>query len=90
MMSGLTPNLSADEQARRAGELIDDPLLGMILAEMDTTAVDTWRRSSSPVQREEMYYTVIAIADLRRRLNERLEHVKLNSRRDTIRNRPTV
>jgi hypothetical protein len=88
-MSGLTPNLTAEEQGRRAAELINDALLNMIFAEMDTTAADAWRRSTSPVQREEMYYTVIAIADLRKRLNERLEQIKLNARRDTIRGRPT-
>jgi len=83
------PNLSPEEQSRRAAELIQDPLLNTVLAEMDSTAVDTWRRSSNGVQREEQYHTICAIADLRKRLNERLTNLKMLQSRDKAARRPT-
>jgi hypothetical protein len=85
----LFPNLSPEEQARRAGELINDPLLNTVFAEMDSMAVNTWRNSSSSVQREDMYRTVVAIADLRQRLNKRLEDLKMLASRDRAARRPT-
>jgi hypothetical protein len=85
----LFPNLSPEEQARRAGELINDPLLNTVFAEMDSMAVNTWRNSSSAVQREDMYRTVVAIADLRQRLNKRLEDLKMLASRDRAARRPT-
>jgi len=85
----LFPNLSPEEQARRAGELINDPLLNTVMAEMDSTAVNTWRTSSSAVQREDMYRTVIAIVDLRKRLNERLESLKMLQHQRSQRSKPT-
>jgi polyphosphate kinase 2 (PPK2 family) len=85
----LFPALSPEEQARRAGELINDPLLNTVMAEMDSTAVDTWRNSSSAMQREDMYRTVIAIVDLRKRLNERLESLKMLQHAQRQRSRPT-
>jgi len=83
------PNLSPEEQARRASELIQDPLLNTVLAEMDTTAVTTWRSASNAVQREEQYHMICAIADLRKRLNERLTNLKMLQSRDKAARRPT-
>jgi hypothetical protein len=83
------PSLSVEEQARRAGELIQDPLLNTVLAEMDTTAVTTWRNASNAVQREEQYHMICAIADLRKRLNGKLESLKMLEHGRSARSRPT-
>lgn len=78
-MSGeLTPAQLA-EDARRAAELLD--FLEQHLAEMDTTAVDTWRSSKSTIQREEQWHAIQAIAALRHRLQARIDAPKFSQSR---------
>lgn len=73
---------SADAQAALAQQLIDNPLLMTILAELDTDAVNTWRRASNPEQREQAWHLMVAIQALGQRIKGRLDNKRLaDSRR---------
>jgi hypothetical protein len=73
--------LSAGEAARCAEELVANPLLKEIFAELEHGAVTVWRRSTSPQQREEQWYVVVTISALRQQIESRIESVRLSDAR---------
>jgi hypothetical protein len=73
-MSGIR---STDEDARLADELQKNPLWRDILGELEGAAIDVWRRSTSPQQREEQWHLVVSIAALGTKIASRLEAKKL-------------
>lgn len=81
-------DLSPQEQATLAQQLLDNPMLNHLLVQMDSDATLTWRRSSSAVQREEQWHLVVAIAMLRKMLESRAANLKHIA--DRRRNKPTV
>lgn len=78
---GLGP-LSDEEIARRAEQLLRDPLLQGVLDEMDSEAVMTWRRSQSPAQREDAWMRVSVIADMRGKLQAAIDNLKMRTARE--------
>ena len=81
------PRMTMDEQAQRAHALLNDPLLLQALKELDEGAVMTWRRSTSPQQREDQWHIVTAVAALVRWLTAKLEDPKLAARAQVNRHR---
>ena len=92
-MSGPDPvfhtKLSAAEAAQRAQELLANPLLDEIFAELDTAAVVVWRRSTSAYQREEQWNIVVTLAAVRRQIESRIEAVRLATSREQTARRDT-
>ena len=70
-----------DTEATLAQQLLDNPLLMAILAELDTDAVRTWRSGSTPEQREQAWHQMAAIQQLAHRIKGRLDTKKLAGRR---------
>lgn len=66
-----------EREAAQAQQLLDNPLLMAILAEIDTDAVNTWRRGSNPQQREAAWFQMAAIQALAQRIKGRLDNKKL-------------
>lgn len=86
-MSGPPFSMSMEEQAQRAQQLLNDPLLMQALRELDDGAVETWRRSTSAQQREDQWHIVTAVAGLVRWLQSKLEDPKLAARSAAARHR---
>jgi hypothetical protein len=74
---GRTPPEQIEREAQQAQQLLDNPLLMQILAELDSDAIMTWRRSSGPEQREQAWHGMAAIQALAQRIKGRLETKKL-------------
>jgi hypothetical protein len=84
------PDLSQQEQATLAQQLLDNPIVDHILVQMDSEATLTWRRSTSAVQREEQWHLVVAIAMFRKMLQSRAENMKHIAERQRRSSKPTV
>lgn len=74
------PFLSDEEQQRRAKALLADPMLILALWEIEQDAIDTWRKSDSPAQREEQWHRLFAISKLDEKLKRRLDDGKMAER----------
>jgi hypothetical protein len=83
-MSGLPPPplMSVDEQARRARELLADPLLTQAFIEITESAIGAWRASDNPGQREQQWHMVRAIGELQRVLEGKLTDARMMERRE--------
>jgi hypothetical protein len=81
-VTGGLETLSADEKARYAGELLNNPVLGLILNDMEADAVDTWRQSALPLQREECWHRAAVINEMRFRLARAVEDYQLRNERE--------
>lgn len=68
-------------EAAQAQQLLDNPLLMTIIAELDTDAVRVWRTGSNPEQREQAWHQMAAIQQLAHRIKGRLETKKLANHR---------
>jgi hypothetical protein len=64
--------LGTERDARLAAELLNNPLLKEVLAELDTDAVRAWRASSNVEQREYQWHQMMAIQSLVHRIEGRL------------------
>ena len=78
---GLGP-LSDEEIARRAEQLLNDPLLKGVLDEMESETIATWRRSTNTAQREDAWMRVSVIADMRGKLQQAIDNLKMRTARD--------
>lgn len=78
-------SFTEEDIARRCGELLNDPILAAVMNELDADALLTWRRSSSPAQREDCWHRCSVIADMRLRLEKAIENLRLD--RDRTRRR---
>jgi hypothetical protein len=65
--------LERDRDAALAQQLLDNPLLMTILAELDTDAVRTWRVGSNIEQREQAWHQMGAIQQLAHRIKGRID-----------------
>jgi hypothetical protein len=66
-------DVERDRDAALAQQLLDNPLLMAILAELDTDAVRTWRVGSNPEQREQAWHQMGAIQQLAHRIKGRID-----------------
>ena len=68
---------SPEHQAELAQQILDNPLFNTIMGELDAGAVEVWRRSTSPGQREEQWHMVVALQAIHAKLTDRLDRVKM-------------
>lgn len=73
---------SLELQAEMAKQVLDNPLFWAIVAELDTEAVNTWRRGTNAEQREQAWHQMIAVAAIVHKFRGRLESKRLADSRN--------
>jgi hypothetical protein len=71
--------LSKEYIAERAEALLKDQVLNLVLDEMETEAVFSWKRSHSLKEREEAHAQTLAVEALRQRLQAKVENLKFDA-----------
>lgn len=73
--------MSDFDRLRAAEMLASNPLWSLLLADLKTDAVDTWRSSTTPAQREEMWQRHKVITDIETRLEQLLNEARIQQER---------
>ena len=71
--------LSPDQAGRYAQELRDNPLWMQLFIELDNRAVEAWRHSGNPQQREACWHQMQANQALRHQVEGWIDNVKLEA-----------